>query len=42
LKQLAKSDDVTGGPMFDEGEVRAVVEEMGRDGDDDDVDDGSI
>lgn len=42
LKQLAKSDDVTGGPMFDEGEVRAVVEEMGKDGDGDDVDDGSI
>jgi len=36
LKQLAKSDDVTGGPMFDEGEVRAVVEEMGRDEEDTD------
>lgn len=34
LKQLARSDDVTGGPMFDEDEVRAVVEEMGRDGGD--------
>jgi hypothetical protein len=26
---------VTGGPMFDEEEVRAAVEEMGRNGDDD-------
>jgi len=32
LKQLARSDDMTGGPMFDEEEVRAVVEEMGKDG----------
>jgi hypothetical protein len=35
LKQLARSDDVTGGPMFDEDEVRAAVEEMVRDGEDD-------
>jgi AP-1-like factor len=35
LKQLARNDDLTGGPMFDEEEVRAAVEEMGRDGDDD-------
>lgn len=34
LKQLAKSDNVTGGPMFDEGEVRAAVEELGKDEDD--------
>jgi AP-1-like factor len=35
LKRLARSDDVTGGPMFDEDEVRAAVEEMVRDGEDD-------
>jgi AP-1-like factor len=35
LKQLARSDDVTGGPMFDEDEVRAAVEEIVRDGEDD-------
>jgi hypothetical protein len=33
LKQLARTDEITGGPMFDEEEVRAVVEEMGRDED---------
>jgi hypothetical protein len=32
---LARNDEVTGGPMFDEDEVIAAVEEMARDGEDD-------